>query len=71
MNLVEELKAIAKDLGITVAQLSIARVLRWPGVTSAIVGARNPDQLAETVQAANVSLPESVVSEIQHIMESV
>ena len=71
LNLVEELKAIAKDLGITVAQLSIAWVLRWPGVTSAIVGARNPDQLAETVQAANVSLPESVISEIQHIKESV
>jgi len=70
LNLVERLKVIAKDLNITVAQLSIAWALRWPGVTSAIVGARNPQQLAETLAAGGIELPESAVAEIQKIMES-
>lgn len=70
LNLVERLKVIAKDLNITVAQLSIAWVLRWPGVTSAIVGARSPQQLAETLAAGGIELPESAVAEIQNIMES-
>ena len=70
LNLVEQLKPIAKDLGITVAQLSIAWVLRWSGVTSAIVGARNPDQLNETIQAGRIELAEDVIAEIQKIIES-
>ena len=70
LNLVEQLKPIAKDLGITVAQMSIAWVLRWSGVTSAIVGARNPEQLKETVEAGRVELTEDVIAEIQGILES-
>ncbi len=69
LNLVERLKVIAEDLNITVAQLSIVWVLRWPGVTSAIVGARNPQQLTETLAAGGIELPESAVAEIQNIME--
>lgn len=70
LNLVERLKVIAEDLNITVAQLSIAWVLRWPGVTSAIVGARSPQQITETLAAGGIELPESAVAEIQKIMES-
>ncbi len=68
LNLVERLKTMAKTLDITVAQLSIAWVLRWSGVTSAIVGARNPNQLRETIQAAGMVLPEAVLNEIQDIL---
>jgi aryl-alcohol dehydrogenase-like predicted oxidoreductase len=71
LHLVEQLTAIAGQLNITVAQLSIAWTLRWPGVTSAIVGARNPRQLEETVAAAEVVLSDEVLGEIQRIMESI
>ena len=50
--------------------MSIAWVLRWSGVTSAIVGARNPEQLKETVEAGRVELTEDVIAEIQGILES-
>jgi aryl-alcohol dehydrogenase-like predicted oxidoreductase len=33
------------------------------------VGARNPQQLTETLAAGGIELPESAVAEIQNIME--
>jgi aryl-alcohol dehydrogenase-like predicted oxidoreductase len=42
----------------SVAQLAIAWVLRRPEVTSAIVGARQPSQIEETVEAGEWVLSE-------------
>ncbi len=69
LDLIEKLRPIADDLGITLAQLSIAWALRWPTVTSAIVGARNAKQLQETVAASSVELPTNVVEEINAYLE--
>jgi aryl-alcohol dehydrogenase-like predicted oxidoreductase len=64
LELVNELKHLANHDSHTVAQLAIAWVLRRPEITSAIVGARRPEQIIETVQAADyVLIPEH----IQHI----
>jgi aryl-alcohol dehydrogenase-like predicted oxidoreductase len=68
LELVEKLKPIADKLGITLAQLSIAWTLRWPAVTSAIVGARNPKQLRETVEAGSVKLSQEVIDEIGRLL---
>lgn len=63
LALVEGLKPIAKQAGLTVAQLAIAWVLRRPEVTSAIVGSRRPAQIEETVAAGDVSLsPEQIAA---------
>jgi aryl-alcohol dehydrogenase-like predicted oxidoreductase len=51
LELVERLRPIAAEQGKSVAQLAIAWVLRRPEVTSAIVGARQPSQIEETVEA--------------------
>lgn len=50
---VEELGRIATGLGWTLPELSIAWVLRRPELTSAIVGSRKPDQIAQTVVAGS------------------
>lgn len=68
IELADRLKPIADRLGITLAQLAIAWVLRRPEVTSAIVGARRPDQIDETAQAAQVDLPDDVVNEIENLL---
>jgi aryl-alcohol dehydrogenase-like predicted oxidoreductase len=47
------MKAIAQRNGRTCAQLAISWVLRRSEVAAAIVGARNPDQIAETVTASD------------------
>jgi aryl-alcohol dehydrogenase-like predicted oxidoreductase len=57
------LRAIADKRGKTVAQLAIAWVLRRPEITAAIVGARRPPQIEETVLAAEWALcPEDIAA---------
>jgi aryl-alcohol dehydrogenase-like predicted oxidoreductase len=58
LELVERLRPIAAKHGMSVAQLAIAWVLRRPEVTSAIVGARQPSQIEETVEAGEWVLSE-------------
>jgi aryl-alcohol dehydrogenase-like predicted oxidoreductase len=56
LELVEHLRPIAAKRGMSVAQLAIAWVLRRPEITSAIVGARNPKQVEETLAVGDWSL---------------
>jgi aryl-alcohol dehydrogenase-like predicted oxidoreductase len=53
---VAALRAVAGEKGCTVAQAAIAWLLHQPVVTSVIVGAKRPDQLADNVGAVNVEL---------------
>jgi aryl-alcohol dehydrogenase-like predicted oxidoreductase len=61
---VQRLRPIAAELGVTMAQLAIAWVLRRPEVTSAIVGATRPDQVAENAKASGVKLAPDVLARI-------
>lgn len=61
---VERLRPIAADLGLTMAQLAIAWVLRQPNVASAIVGATSPEQIQETASASGVTLSPEVLKQI-------
>ena len=65
LRLVEELRQIAADLGWTTAELAIAWTLRRPELTAAIVGARRPDQIAETVVAGDRQLDEASVAAVE------
>jgi aryl-alcohol dehydrogenase-like predicted oxidoreductase len=56
LDLVKKLTILAKKHGKTPAQMAIAWVLRRPEVTSAIVGARRPSQVEETVLAGDLEL---------------
>ena len=67
---VRDLKQVADDLGLTRAQLSLAWVLRRSEVSSAITGATRPEQLSETLAAAEVDLPAEVVARIDHILDA-
>jgi aryl-alcohol dehydrogenase-like predicted oxidoreductase len=53
---VEVLKGYFQPKGMNLATVSIAWVLAQPGITSAIVGASRPEQLAETFTAADLKL---------------
>ena len=65
---VEGLKKIAERRGRTVAQLAIAWVLRRPEVTAAIVGARRPSQILETVAASDWNLSRRDIDEIEELL---
>ena len=68
LELAEGLRPIAQKHDRTVAQLAIAWTLRRPEVTSAIVGARRPSQIAETVLAADWVLSEEDISAIDKLI---
>jgi len=65
---VDQLRPVAADLGLTLAQLAIAWTLRRPEVTSAIVGARTPDQIEQTVVGADAQIPDETAAEIEKIL---
>ncbi|MCX7847392.1 MAG: aldo/keto reductase [bacterium] len=52
----ESLKNLAEAHHATLAQLVIAWTIRQPGITAAIVGARNPEQVHENARAADLLL---------------
>jgi aryl-alcohol dehydrogenase-like predicted oxidoreductase len=56
LALVEHLRAIAEELGVTVAELAVAWTLAQQGVTGAIVGARRPGQVDQWIGAAGLEL---------------
>ncbi len=68
LNCVEELQSVAKNKGITMAQLSLAWVLRKPNVTSAIVGVRRPGQIEETALASDIDLSHEEQDQIESIL---
>jgi aryl-alcohol dehydrogenase-like predicted oxidoreductase len=61
---VQRLRPLADDLGVTMAQLAIAWVLREPNVSSAIVGASRPEQVEENVAASGIEIPGDVLAGI-------
>jgi aryl-alcohol dehydrogenase-like predicted oxidoreductase len=61
---VQDLKPIAEEAGLSMPQLAVAWVLQNPNVASAIVGASRPEQIADSVAAAGVSLEPEVLKKI-------
>jgi aryl-alcohol dehydrogenase-like predicted oxidoreductase len=68
---VEQLKPIAADLGLTMAQMSLAWVLRRPEMASAIIGATRPEQIEENVRASGVGLPAEALARIDDAIRRV
>ncbi|WP_067478478.1 aldo/keto reductase family protein [Actinomadura hibisca] len=65
---VQELRPIADELGLTMAQLAIAWTLQHPGVSAAIVGASRPEQVRDNVRAAGVKLDAEVLARIDDVL---
>jgi aryl-alcohol dehydrogenase-like predicted oxidoreductase len=68
LQLVEQLRPIAERNGKTLAQLAISWVLRRSEVTAAIVGARRPEQIAETAPASDFKLGTEDIEEIERLL---
>jgi aryl-alcohol dehydrogenase-like predicted oxidoreductase len=71
LEAVQELRPVAAQLDITLAQLAIAWVLREPNVASAIVGASRPQQVEDNVKASGVIIPQDALDEIDKILAPV
>jgi aryl-alcohol dehydrogenase-like predicted oxidoreductase len=63
-GILDRLKPIAARRGITLGQLSVAWALAQPGLTHALVGARDPKQAIENARAGDVVLTSDELGEI-------
>jgi aryl-alcohol dehydrogenase-like predicted oxidoreductase len=66
---VQDLRPVADEAGLSMAQLSVAWVLQNPNVSSAIIGASRPEQVRDNVRAAGVRLDPEVLKRIDDILE--
>jgi 1-deoxyxylulose-5-phosphate synthase len=62
---VDRLRPIADGLGLTMAQLALAWVLREANVASAIVGASRPEQLRDNAAASGVDLDGETIRAVE------
>jgi aryl-alcohol dehydrogenase-like predicted oxidoreductase len=68
---IDEIQELCDELGVPMAQVALAWVLAQPGVTSVLAGARHPEQIAETAQAAELNLAPEVLERLTRITEEV
>jgi aryl-alcohol dehydrogenase-like predicted oxidoreductase len=68
---VQELRPIADDLGLSMAQLAVAWVLQNENVAAAIIGATRPEQVHDNVKAAGVRLEADVLARIDEVLGDV
>jgi len=71
LTAVADLKPVASDCGLTMAQLAVAWVLQNPSVSAALVGASRPEQVIDNVAASGVRLDADVLEQIDKILADV
>jgi aryl-alcohol dehydrogenase-like predicted oxidoreductase len=71
LSRVQQLRPIADDLGLTMAQLAVAWVLQNQNVAAAIIGATRPEQVHDNVKAVGVRLGADVLTRIDDALGDV
>ena len=69
LELLEAMRPIAENHGVSLAAVAVAWTLAWPGVTAAIVGARRPDQIDGWIPAAGLELEPDELDELAAVIE--
>jgi aryl-alcohol dehydrogenase-like predicted oxidoreductase len=69
LELIDQLKDIARRNEMSMSQLAIAWVLRRSEITAAIVGARRPQQIEQTAPAGDQMLSKQDIDEIEALLE--
>ena len=65
---VQQLRPVAEQAGLTLAQLAVAWTLQNPNVSAAIIGATRPEQVRENVRASGVTLSAETMTELDKIL---
>lgn len=69
LYMVEKLRAVAKELGVSVSQLALRWLISQPGVTTALMGARTPNEVSENVGAGDWELSREDLARVQDISD--
>jgi aryl-alcohol dehydrogenase-like predicted oxidoreductase len=65
---VQDLKPVAQELDLSLAQLAVAWVLQNENVATAIIGASRPEQVTENAKAAGVKIPAELMTRIDEVL---
>jgi voltage-dependent potassium channel beta subunit len=68
LTAVQNLRPLAEQAGLSLAQLAIAWVLQNPNVSAAIIGATRPEQVRENVKASGVKLDADLMTAIDGVL---
>ncbi|WP_426445521.1 aldo/keto reductase family protein [Paenibacillus sp. S-38] len=68
LHKVSRLSELARELDITLSQLSLAWILRQPNVSSALIGASRPEQVEENAAASGIQLSDETQERIEAIL---
>ncbi|WP_432523058.1 aldo/keto reductase family protein [Kineococcus sp. SYSU DK006] len=71
LSRVQELKSVAAELQLSMAQLAVAWVLQNDNVAAAIIGASRPEQVTENVKASGVQIPAELMARIDAVLGDV
>jgi aryl-alcohol dehydrogenase-like predicted oxidoreductase len=66
---VQQLKPLAGEAGLTMAQLAVAWVLQNHNVSAAIIGASRPEQVTENAKASGAVLDATLLERIDQILD--
>jgi aryl-alcohol dehydrogenase-like predicted oxidoreductase len=70
LDALEKIRPIADGHGLTLAQFVVAWVIAQPGVTTALVGARNARQATENARCGDVTLGAADLTAIREVFEA-
>ncbi|HEX8193185.1 MAG TPA: aldo/keto reductase family protein [Allosphingosinicella sp.] len=68
LEMVEKVKPLAAEAGLTLGQFALAWVLHEPNVASAIVGASRPEQVEENAAASGAKVDPALFAEAERIV---
>jgi aryl-alcohol dehydrogenase-like predicted oxidoreductase len=68
---VQQLKPLAEEAGLSMAALAVAWVLQNENVSSAIIGASRPEQVADNAAAAGVRLDADLLAKVDDVLGDV
>ena len=71
LEAVQRLRPIAEDVGVSMATLALAWVLRQQNVASAIIGATRPEQVHQNAEASGVKLDQNTLGDIDDALDGV
>jgi len=71
LTAVQNLRPLAEQLGVNMAQFALAWVLQNPAVSAAIVGASSPEQISSNIAASGIEIPGEVMKRVDEILAGV
>jgi aryl-alcohol dehydrogenase-like predicted oxidoreductase len=71
LSAVEKLNPLAKEAGLSMAQMALAWVLQNSSVSAAIIGASRPEQVIENAKASGIRLEAALLTAIDDVLQPV